>query len=552
MQHGNGPAKQIAAAAIPEVIKYGEQIGFVKNWKGRGYNTYTFVAPVMVGETKIYEAVIVNEYTVPNSASKFYVHEVCGSDGSLLTIENGKITKKENSLTSVFKTEQGGEAPKLFSESSIAQDSAESKRTDEPVKKSVRFQMSAPVEVDSQKDLVAVHNLTEENLREALELGGLPSPSIAVVKAQEGHTKYGPISLVFNSDTIDPMVNRANRIYGSDAWTPTRPNVEYAVNGKALTAFEKAIYNASEDAFEGKFVNSAALQRMGVGEVSSENRTELAQKLQRETAVQLAYLKEKGQTVELIYKTERETFDSMGNDVLEKVVERAGADEIKNAFENGDFDLLDKMADKAADALEEKYTHGALAGQNKRWKMCIDKLRKENRGRLYGLIEHAYKMLTDTSAGKAMLDVEATREAIREAAPEAQVERWAYDKLGDVLGEKGIRNQKDRFTRSGKSRSFAELHNPYSPKTKTGTLESRAGWKGLCRKGVSLLVVLVACRLDAIIGSSFIRDATVIAFVCNETISIIENAGLMGVPIPAALTKAVDVLRQRAEKAEKE
>ena len=91
-----------------------------------------------------------------------------------------------------------------------------------------------------------------------------------------------------------------------------------------------------------------------------------------------------------------------------------------------------------------------------------------------------------------------------------------------------------------------------SPKTKTGTLESRAGWKGLCRKGVSLLVVLVACRLDAIIGSSFIRDATVIAFACNETISIIENAGLMGVPIPAALTKAVDVLRQRAEKAEKE
>ena len=462
VQHGNGPAKQIAAAAIPEVIKYGEQIGFVKNWKGRGYNTYTFVAPVMVGDTKIYEAVIVNEYTVPNAASKFYVHEVCGSDGSLLTIENGKITKKENSLTSVFKTEQGGEAPKLFSESSIAQDSAESKRTDEPVKKSVRFQMSAPVEVDSQKDLVAVHNLTEENLREALELGGLPSPSIAVVKAQEGHTKYGPISLVFNSDTIDPMVNRANRIYGSDAWTPTRPNVEYAVNGKALTAFEKAIYNASEDAFEGKFVNSAALQRMGVGEVSSENRTELAQKLQRETAVQLAYLKEKGQTVEPIYKTERETFDSMGNDVLEKVVERAGADEIKNAFENGDFDLLDKMADKAADALEEKYTHGALEGQNKRWQMRIDKLRKENRGRLYGLIEHAYKMLTDTSAGKAMLDVEATREAIREAAPEAQVERWAYDKLGDVLGEKGIRNQKDRFTRSGKSRSFSELHNPYT------------------------------------------------------------------------------------------
>lgn len=57
-----------------------------------------------------------------------------------------------------------------------------------------------------------------------------------------------------------------------------------------------------------------------------------------------------------------------------------------------------------------------------------------------------------------------------------------------------------------------------SPKTKTGTLESRAGWKGLCRKGTTLLVVLVACRLDAILGSSFVRDATVIAFSCNEAI----------------------------------
>ena len=86
-----------------------------------------------------------------------------------------------------------------------------------------------------------------------------------------------------------------------------------------------------------------------------------------------------------------------------------------------------------------------------------------------------------------------------------------------------------------------------SKKTDTGTLESRVGWKGLCRKGVTLLIVLVACRLDLIIGSNFIRDAAVIAFVANETISIIENAGLMGVPIPAVIIKAVDVLTKKAE-----
>ena len=90
-----------------------------------------------------------------------------------------------------------------------------------------------------------------------------------------------------------------------------------------------------------------------------------------------------------------------------------------------------------------------------------------------------------------------------------------------------------------------------SPKTKTGTLESRAGWKGLCRKGMSLLIVLVACRLDAVMGSSFVRDTVVIGFIANETLSIIENAGLMGVPIPKALARAVDILKQRSEEEQK-
>lgn len=89
------------------------------------------------------------------------------------------------------------------------------------------------------------------------------------------------------------------------------------------------------------------------------------------------------------------------------------------------------------------------------------------------------------------------------------------------------------------------FHN--SEKTPTGTLESRAGWKGLCRKGVTLLVVLVAHRLDLVIGSTVIRDGVVIAFVANETISIIENAGLMGIPIPQVIKKAIDVLNARAE-----
>lgn len=92
------------------------------------------------------------------------------------------------------------------------------------------------------------------------------------------------------------------------------------------------------------------------------------------------------------------------------------------------------------------------------------------------------------------------------------------------------------------------FHN--SEKTKNGSLESRAGWKGLCRKGVTLLIVLVATRLDVTIGTNYIRDAVCIAFIANETISIVENAGLMGVPIPAIITKAIEVLKNKAEREE--
>lgn len=86
-----------------------------------------------------------------------------------------------------------------------------------------------------------------------------------------------------------------------------------------------------------------------------------------------------------------------------------------------------------------------------------------------------------------------------------------------------------------------------SPKTETGTLESRVGWKGLCRKGVTLLIVLVACRLDVVAGTNFLRDTAVIAFIVNETLSIIENAGLMGIPIPKAITNVVDTLKNKVD-----
>lgn len=89
-----------------------------------------------------------------------------------------------------------------------------------------------------------------------------------------------------------------------------------------------------------------------------------------------------------------------------------------------------------------------------------------------------------------------------------------------------------------------------SEKTENGALESRAGFKGLCRKGVMLLIVLVACRLDMTLGSDFVRDCVIIAFIANETISIIENASLMGIPMPKVLVNAIELLKAKAKEEE--
>ena len=85
-----------------------------------------------------------------------------------------------------------------------------------------------------------------------------------------------------------------------------------------------------------------------------------------------------------------------------------------------------------------------------------------------------------------------------------------------------------------------------SKKTDSGALESKAGWKGLCRKGMTLLIVLIAYRLDLAIGVDYIKNTVIIGFIANEVISIVENAGLMGLQYPDVINKAIDILTKKS------
>ena len=86
-----------------------------------------------------------------------------------------------------------------------------------------------------------------------------------------------------------------------------------------------------------------------------------------------------------------------------------------------------------------------------------------------------------------------------------------------------------------------------SAKSSNGALESRAGFKGLIRKGCILAMVLIAHYMDMAIGTQYIRDALVIGFAANEIISILENLSLMGVQYPEVLKKALDIMQDKSQ-----
>ncbi len=86
-----------------------------------------------------------------------------------------------------------------------------------------------------------------------------------------------------------------------------------------------------------------------------------------------------------------------------------------------------------------------------------------------------------------------------------------------------------------------------SNKSTNGALNSKAGWKGLCKKCISLVFIILAHRLDMLLETGYIRTTTIIGFIVNETISIVENAGLMGIPLPEVITKAIDIMKHKGD-----
>lgn len=343
----------------------------------------------------------------------------------------------------------------------------------EPTTKT-RFSLDEPVE--ETETLVAMHNMTEEKLRRTLDIGAWPSPSIAVVKAKEGHANYGEYSAVFPRGTIDPQADSKNKVYGGDAWTPTHDNaiVERGVNYEARRAFDENIKNLSSRFADGVFQGSGTLGKIGLENDTRWEPEEIADKLANHPEVQAAFLQSEGKSLEPVYRdkqfdrffsnaTIRRYLDTVGEQEVARLAvklmtgERLTAEEMKPAEQA----IRDVYAEEHANFLNRR-----PESKEKR----IDYYMKNNvfPNRVEDFIRSTQE-LYESGGSASDIDKEATAAKMFELiAPSGSrndalrtVKDWVQPQLEGLLGERGIYNGKDAVTDRGR-RSFAETHWDYT------------------------------------------------------------------------------------------
>lgn len=341
------------------------------------------------------------------------------------------------------------------------------------VKPKTRFSLDEPVE--ETKTLIAMHNMTEEKLRRTLDIGAWPAPSIAIVKAKDGHNNYGEYSAVFPRETIDPQRSGKNKVYGGDAWTPTRSNarVEYEVDQSKARALEREIDRLSSEFAGGAFQNSSVIGAAGVNEETELSLDDIAERLAKYPAVQAAYLQSKGESLEPIYKEKK--FDSLGNDVLRQYVDRAGMQEVARLYAEmetgGSLDesalnaarevIVDDWAKRNARLLERR-------AENRDKLIAVQKNRLED-WRIEKFIRNAEAYIEQNGTSGDEVDKEATSAKMYSIiAPggswddaEKTVQQWVRPRLDGLLGKPGIYNGKDPYTENGR-KPFKETHWDYT------------------------------------------------------------------------------------------
>lgn len=323
-----------------------------------------------------------------------------------------------------------------------------------------KFSMEAPVEEVGK--LLALHNMTENNLRGALELGGLPMPSIAVVRADTGHTKYGPISVVFDKSSIDPRASSLNKVYGSDAWTPTAPQIGYKYSDRAISSMRSKVesiigadlYRELNPSLDSSNINDKVLRSNG----------SFAEAYRDSVALKLAYLKEIGKqisvpTMQRKYSAPTAVLKQLAKTIdVEALREMPYEEKIKYEPQVRqalyDYELnrpeYQSVTDNGKTIAQVRAE--VMYGKQLSYKTFQDAINDAASIKRYGVRKE-----TDVNKLKARVDG-----LLKSKKAAADYDAWLSDLSDGLIEKKGIRNNKDPYTSVGNRRSFEALYDEYT------------------------------------------------------------------------------------------
>ena len=291
----------------------------------------------------------------------------------------------------------------------------------------IRYRMA-----EEDKSLVAVHNTSEENLKKALELGGFPMPSIAITKADVGHTAFGEISLVFGKDSINPT-DRRNKVYGEDAWTPTFPTVGYKLNEKKTSE----IYGRANRAGSLPLLNPVHFHPDNYE--SSIGWGNLIDRFRDDYGAKQLFLFENGKPVEKFERHEADKYLPGQTALYEKMLDRIGLERLKG-------ERNEALEDEVKRLIGEHYNVDFFAMSPIRVKTRISSA-------IRNAVDYA-----ENGNKKTENDIEATKKKIDRRVDKKKFEEWLHSMFDGIVEKRGIRNDKDPFTASGNRRRWEQLY----------------------------------------------------------------------------------------------
>lgn len=293
--------------------------------------------------------------------------------------------------------------------------------------------MFRATEVAGNPSLIAVHNLTENDLLDAFDLGGFPMPSIAITKADIGHTDFGDISLVFGKETINPK-NRKNKVYSGDAWTPTFPTINYKLNeDKASDIATRARKVGDLPLFNPSHFNSVNYE----GRIEDFGARSLIEEFKNDYNAKQFYLAEQGNPVREYEMHEVEKYTEENVRRIKELLDKIGLENLKGVDRNLTPEILQAVKG-FLDAVGD-----------------IDDSRIKRIARNY--VVHAIDYATNGNR-TTEIDYDATHRKIDERIDQSAFEKWLEDLFSGIVEKRGIRNEVDMFTPIGNRRAWEKLY----------------------------------------------------------------------------------------------